>query len=89
MAGRPAASDREVDEVDATAEIGREVDGGIARCHHHKELRGEIDLLVADLDENATRNLALLLVEDRVEDRVVRFCTVSGGSSVEVGVVGK
>ncbi len=62
---------REVDEGDTRADVGRELDGGVARGQEHGEHGREVDVLVAERDEDAAARAPDLAVQHRVEDGVV------------------
>ena len=71
LALQRAARHREVDEGDARAEVGRELDGGVARREEDGEGRRQVNVLIAERDEHASARASQLAVEDGVENRVV------------------
>ena len=68
-----AARHREVDEGDARANVGRELDARVARRQEDGEGRRQVNVLIAEGDEDAAAGAAQLAVEHRVEDGVVVF----------------
>ena len=62
---------REVDEGDARADVGRELDGGVPGGQEHGEHGRQVDVLVAQRDQVAAAGAPDLAVQHRVQNRVV------------------
>ena len=61
----------EVDESDARTNVGREFDRRISRRQKDGERRRQVDVLVAQRNENSTTGTAQFAVQHGIENRVV------------------